>query len=142
MPTLDTLTVRFEADARNLLHDLSALETRLDRLQQGKSVAFPSASELELRLTVTADQAISRALAGAGDQLKNAVISHETQFAAALSEAQEALAHALSAAVDRLASSIQITVPVHVDSKKLTTATVQNIRQQSVTRGASYVTLT
>ena len=95
-----------------------------------------------MRLTVTADQAISRALAGAGDTLANAVLSHETQFAAALSEAQQALSHALNAAIERLASSIQITVPVHVDSKKLTTATVQNIRQQSVTRGASYVTLT
>lgn len=142
MPTLDTLTVRFEADARNLLHDLSALETRLDRLQQGKSVAFPTASELEMRLTVTADQAISRALAGAGDTLAGAVLSHETQFAAALSEAQEALSRALNAAVERLASSIQITVPVHVDSQKLATATVQSIRQQSVTRGVSYKMLT
>lgn len=139
MPTLDTLTVRFEADARNLLHDLSALETRLDHLQQGRSVAFPSTAELELKLTVTADQAISRALAGAGDALAGAVLSHEVQFSAALSEAQEALSHALNAAVEKLASSIQITVPVHIDSKKLATATVQGIRQQSVSRGVSYM---
>lgn len=140
MPTLDTLTVRFEADARNLLHDLSALESRLDRLQTGRTVAFPTASELEMRLTVTADQSISRALAGAGDVLANAVLSHETQFSAALSQAQSALADALSAAVDKIASSIHITAPVYIDGQKLADATVKNIRQQSVTRG-SYVAL-
>ncbi|MBR6787338.1 MAG: hypothetical protein IKM26_05415 [Clostridia bacterium] len=140
MPTLDTLTVRFEADARNLLNDLSALETRLDRLQMGRAVAFPSASELEMRLTVTADQAISHALSGAGDVLAHAVQAHEVQFSAALSQAQAALADTLSAAVDKLASSIRITAPVYIDGQKLADATVKNIRQQSITRG-SYVAL-
>lgn len=135
MPTLDTLTVRLEADARSLLSDLTTLETRLDRLQQGKSAAFPRASELELRLTVAADQAISHALQGAGDTLSQAVLRHETQFAAALNQAQSAMTAALQNAVDRLASSIQITVPVSIDGQKLATATVKNIRQQSIARG-------
>lgn len=140
MPTLDTLTVRFEADARALLSDLNALETRLDQLQQGRNIAFPHASELEMRLTVSADQAISRALAGAGDQLSQAVSNHEKQFSTALSQAQNALAAALQKAVDKLASSIQITVPVTIDGQKLATATLRNIRQQSIARG-SYMAL-
>lgn len=140
MPTLDTLTVRFEADARALLHDLTALETRLDHLQQGRAVAFPQASELEMRLTVAADQAIFHALQGAGDTLSAAVLSHEAQFSTALSQAQNALASALQNAVDKLISSIQITVPVSIDGQRLATATVKNIRQQSIARGA-YMTL-
>lgn len=140
MPTLDTLTVRFEADARQLLNDLSALETRLDRLQTGRTVAFPSASELEMRLTVTADQAISHALRGAGDTLANAVSGHEVHFSDALAKAQSALADALANAVDKLTASLHITVPVYVDGQKLASATLKNIRQQSVSRGA-YVTL-
>lgn len=140
MPTLDTLTVRFEADARHLLSDLTAMETRLDALQQGKNVTFPGASDLAVHLTVTADQAISRALATAGDTLANAVHAHESQFAASLSQAQAALADALTAAVNKLASSISVTVPVYVDGQKVATAAVKNIRQQSLTRG-SYVTL-
>lgn len=140
MPTLDTLTVRFEADARNLLHDLSALEARLDRLQTGKAVAFPSAAELEMRLTVTADQAISHALAGAGNTLSAAVLSHEEQFSAALAQSQSALADALSRAVDKLAASLHITVPVYVDGRKVADAALKSIRRQSVSRGA-FVTL-
>lgn len=140
MPTLDTLTVRFEADARNLLNDLTALETRLDRLQTGRSIAFPSTSELEMRLTVAADQAISHALAGAGNVLASAVRDHDVQLSASLSQAQAALADALAAAVDRLASSIHITAPVYIDGQKLADATVKNIRQQSITRG-SYAAL-
>jgi hypothetical protein len=135
VPTLDTLTVRFEADARNLLQDLTALETRLDHLQQGKIVSFPGASELEMKLTVTADQAISRALSTAGDTLSAAVLSHEAQFSAALSHAQSALSDALSQAVNKIASSIHITVPVYVDGQKVASAAVKNIRQQSVSRG-------
>ena len=140
MPTLDTLTVRFEADARHLLSDLTAMETRLDALQQGKNVTFPGASDLAVQLTVTADQAISRALATAGDTLATAVHAHESLFAASLSQAQAALADTLTAAVNKLASSISVTVPVYVDGQKVATAAVKNIRQQSLTRG-SYVTL-
>ena len=136
MPTLDTLTVRLEADARQLMHDLTALETRLDRLQQGRAFSFPQASELEMRLTVAADQSIARALQNAGDMLSQAVLSHEAQFSAALSQAQNAMAAALQSAVDRLASSIRITVPVSIDGQRLATATVKNIRQQSIARGS------
>ena len=136
MPTLDTLTVRLEADARQLMHDLTALETRLDRLQQGRAFSFPPASELEMRLTVAADQSIARALQNAGDMLSQAVLSHEAQFSAALSQAQNAMAAALQSAVDRLASSIRITVPVSIDGQRLATATVKNIRQQSIARGS------
>lgn len=135
MPTLETLTVCLEADARKLMNDLSALETRLDHLQQGKSVAFPHASDLEMRLTVAADQSISCALQSAGDTLSQAVLSHEAQFSAALAQAQSALTAALQGAVDKLASSIHITVPVSVDGQRLATAAVKNIRQQSITRG-------
>ena len=140
MPTLDTLTVCFEADARNLMQDLDALEMRMDQLQRGKSVAFPSASELEMQLTVVADHAVSQALSTAGDTLAQAVLSHETQFSAALAQAETALTDALSRAVDKLASSIHITVPVSIDGQKVAAATVKNIRQQSLTRG-SMVTL-
>lgn len=135
MPTLETLTVCLEADARKLMNDLSALETRLDHLQQGKNIAFPHASDLEMRLTVAADQSISRALQNAGDTLSQAVLSHEAQFSAALAQAQSALTAALQGAVDKLASSIHITVPVSVDGQRLATAAVKNIRQQSITRG-------
>ena len=136
MPTLETLTVCLEADARKLMNDLTALETRLDHLQQGKSVAFPHASDLEMRLTVAADQSISRALHSAGDALSQAVLSHETQFSAALAQSQNALVSALQSAVDKLAASIHITVPVSVDGQRLATAAVKNIRQQSITRGS------
>ncbi len=137
MPTLETLTVCLEADARKLMNDLTALETRLDHLQQGRSISFPQASELEMRLTVAADQAVSRALRGAGDTLSQAVLSHETQFAAALAQSQNALVAALQGAVDKLASSIHITVPVSVDGQRLAAATVRNIRQQAITRGSA-----
>lgn len=140
MPTIETLTVRLEADAQSLLQDLSALETRLDQLQQGKIIAFPRASDLELRLTVAADQAISHALQSAGDTLSQAVLSHEAQFSAALSQAQSAMASALQSAADKLASAIQITVPVSIDGQRLATATIKNIRRQSIARG-SYVAL-
>lgn len=136
MPTLDTLTVCFEADAKSLMQDLDALEMRLDQLQLGRSVAFPSTSDLEMRLTVAADQSISQALSTAGDTLSQAVLSHETQFAAALAQAENALADALSRAVDKLASSIRITVPVSIDGKKVADATIKNIRQQSLSRGS------
>lgn len=136
MSTLETLTVCLEADARRLMNDLTALETRLDHLQQGRSVAFPHASDLEMRLTVAADQSIARALQSAGDTLSQAVLSHETQFSAALAQAQNALVSALQNAVDRLASSIHITVPVSIDGQRLAAATIKNIRQQSIARGS------
>lgn len=140
MPNLDTLTVRFEADARALMRDLDSLDQRLDRLQEGKTVAFPSFSSLEMRLTVAADEAISRALQGAGDRLSQAVTLHETAFSAALSDAQRQLAAALDHAVSRLSSSIQVTVPVSIDGARLSTHVAKRLREQSSISGA-YATL-
>jgi len=136
MPTLDTMTVRFEADARNLLNDLNALETQLNRLQEGKTVSFPSLSDLQLRLTIAADEAVSRALSGAGHTLSQAIQSHETQFSQALAQSQKSLASALQKAADKVASSIRVTVPVYVDGQKVANAVIGKLRRQSVSGGS------
>ena len=136
MQTLDTMTVRFEADARALLGDLDTLESQLDRLQEGKTVSFPSLSDLQLRLTVAADEAVSRALSGAGQTLAQAVDSHEVKLAQALNQSQKALAAALQSAADKMASSIRITVPVSVDGQKVANAVINKLRLQSVSGGS------
>ena len=136
MSTLDTMTVRFEADARSLLSDLNALENRLDRLREGEAVSFPSLSDLQLRLTVAADEAISRALSGAGHTLSQAVLSHEAQFSRSLTQSQKALSGALQKAADKMASSIRVTVPVYVDGQKVAQAVIGRLRRQSVSEGS------
>ena len=65
----------------------------------------------------------SRALANAGSMLSAAVLSHEEQFASALSASQQAMAAALQSAAQQLASSIQITVPVAINGQQVATAT-------------------
>lgn len=135
MPNLDTLTVRLEADAQALMKDLDSLDQRLDRLQEGKTVSLPAFSALEMRLTVAADEAISRSLNGAGEALSQAVLQHETAFSAALADAQRQLAAALERAVERLSSRIEITVPVSIDGARLTTHVISRLREQSVGSG-------
>ena len=140
MSTLDTMTVRFEADARALLGDLNALETRLNQLQEGKSVSFPSLSDLQLRLTIAADEAVTRALSGAGYTLSQAIQSHETHLSQALAQSQKSLAGALQKAADKMASSIRITAPVYVDGQKVANAVISRLHRQSVS-GGSYNSL-
>lgn len=95
MTTLDTLCVRLEAEAGSLFQDLDTLEHRLTALrgQSGQRVSLPA--ELEMRLSVTADEAIAGALRGAGDTLSAAVQGHDVQLGGALAEAQQAMAAAL-----------------------------------------------
>ena len=135
MPTIDTLAVRFEADAQELFRNLDTLETRLNTLRAGSVHTLPAMSDISMQLTVTADDAISRALQGAGDTLKSAVLSHEAQFSSAVQAAGSAMAGALQAAVDRLAASIHITVPVTLNGQRITTATVKNMNQRALTSG-------
>ena len=91
MTTLDTLCVRLEAEAGSLFQDLDTLEHRLTALrgQSGQRVSLPA--ELEMRLSVTADEAIAGALRGAGDTLSAAVQGHDVQLGGALAEAQQAM---------------------------------------------------
>ena len=90
MTTLDTLCVRLEAEAGSLFQDLDTLEHRLTALrgQSGQRVSLPA--ELEMRLSVTADEAIAGALRGAGDTLSAAVQGHDVQLGGALAEASPA----------------------------------------------------
>ena len=80
MSPLDTLCVRLEAEAGSLFQDLDTLEHRLTALrgQSGQRVSLPA--ELEMRLSVTADEAIAGALRGAGDALSAAVQGHDVQL--------------------------------------------------------------
>jgi len=138
MPTIDTLAVRFEADAQALFQSLDTLEMRLSALREGRVHTLPAMSDISMQLTVTADEAISRALQGAGETLKNAVLSHEAQFSAALQSAQQAMAAALQSAVSRLTDSIQITVPVTINSQRVATATAKTLDQRALTSGLMY----
>lgn len=123
MSTLDTLTVRFEADAKALFDSLDTVSDRLNALRAGSTNVLPAMGDIQMQLTVTADEAISRALANAGSMLSAAVLSHEEQFASALSASQQAMAAALQSAAQQLASSIQITVPVAINGQQVATAT-------------------
>lgn len=137
--TIDTLAVRFEADAEALFRSLDTLEARLDALRAGSTQTLPAMQDIGLQLNITADEAISRALQGAGDTLKAAVLSHEAQFSSALQTAGQAMASALQGAVDRLSSSISITVPVTISGQRVATATAATLNQRAKTRG--YVAL-
>lgn len=123
MSTLDTLTVRFEADAKALFDSLDTVSDRLNALRAGSTNVLPAMGDIQMQLTVTADEAISRALSNAGSMLSAAVLSHEEQFASALSASQQAMAAALQSAAQQLASSIQITVPVAINGQQVATAT-------------------
>ena len=157
MTTLDTLSVRFEADTAALFSSLDALETRLAALHNANEMPLTLSQEIETRLTVTADEAISRALNGAGERLSQAVEhhdaayasaltaagerlvqaidGHEVAFGSALAAAEQAMAAALQNAVNRLQSAINITVPVSVDGYRLGTATLKGLKQQSLAAG-------
>ena len=135
MPTIDTLSVRFEADAQELFRSLDTLEERLSVLREGRTHTLPGMSDISMQLTVTADEAISSALSGAGETLKSAVLSHEMQFAAALQSAENAMAAALLSAADRLANSIHITVPITLNGQRVATATSKNLDQRALTSG-------
>lgn len=137
MTTLDTLCVRLEAEAGSLFQDLDTLEHRLTALrgQSGQRVSLPA--ELEMRLSVTADEAIVGALRGAGDTLAAAVQGHDVQLGGALAEAQQAMAAALQSAVNRLSASLNVTVPVYIDSTRVANAVVNQVRRRLVSGGRS-----
>lgn len=137
MTTLDTLCVRLEAEAGSLFQDLDTLEHRLTALrgQSGQRVSLPA--ELEMRLSVTADEAIAGALRGAGDTLAAAVQGHDVQLGGVLAEAQQAMAAALQSAVNRLSASLNVTVPVYIDSTRVANAVVNQVRRRLVSGGRS-----
>ena len=137
MTTLDTLCVRLEAEAGSLFQDLDTLEHRLTALrgQSGQRVSLPA--ELEMRLSVTADEAIAGALRGAGDTLSAAVQEHDVQLGGALAEAQQAMAAALQSAVNKLSASLNVTVPVYIDSTRVANAVVNQVRRRLVSGGRS-----
>lgn len=126
MTTLDTLCVRLEAEAGSLFQDLDTLEHRLTALrgQSGQRVSLPA--ELEMRLSVTADEAIAGALRGAGDTLSAAVQGHDVQ-----------LGGALQSAVNKLSASLNVTVPVYIDSTRVANAVVNQVRRRLVSGGRS-----
>ncbi len=129
MTTLDTLCVRLEAEAGSLFQDLDTLEHRLTALrgQSGQRVS----------LSVTADEAIAGALRGAGDALSAAVQGHDVQLGGALAEAQQAMAAALQSAVNKLSASLNVTVPVYIDSTRVANAVVNQVRRRLVSGGRS-----
>ncbi len=135
MTTLDTLCVRLEAEAGDVFGKLDTLETRLHALrgQGAQTISLPA--DLEMRLTVAADDAVSAALAGAGETLAAAVAGHDAQLGAALASAQQALADALTAAVNRLSASLNVTVPVYIDSTRVANAVVGNVKQKLMMKG-------
>lgn len=137
MTTLDTLCVRLEAEAGSLFQDLDTLEHRLTALrgQSGQRVSLPA--ELEMRLSVTADEAIAGALRGAGDTLSAAVQGNDVQLGGALAEAQQAMAAALQSAVNKLSASLNVTVPVYIDSTRVANAVVNQVRRRLVSGGRS-----
>ena len=137
MTTLDTLCVRLEAEAGSLFQDLDTLEHRLTALrgQSGQRVSLPA--ELEMRLSVTADEAIAGTLRGAGDTLAAAVQGHDVQLGGALAEAQQAMAAALQSAVNKLSASLNVTVPVYIDSTRVANAVVNQVRRRLVSGGRS-----
>ena len=137
MTTLDTLCVRLEAEAGSLFQDLDTLVHRLTALrgQSGQRVSLPA--ELEMRLSVTADEAIAGALRGAGDTLAAAVLGHDVQLGGALAEAQQAMAAALQSAVNKLSASLNVTVPVYIDSTRVANAVVNQVRRRLVSGGRS-----
>ena len=137
MTTLDTLCVRLEAEAGSLFQDLDTLEHRLTALrgQSGQRVSLPA--ELEMRLSVTADEAIAGAPRLAGDALSAAVQGHDVQLGGALAEAQQAMAAALQSAVNKLSASLNVTVPVYIDSTRVANAVVNQVRRRLVSGGRS-----
>ncbi|MBQ7455202.1 MAG: hypothetical protein IJS53_02055 [Clostridia bacterium] len=135
MSTLDTLTVRFEADAADLLGSLDDVDRRLKALRDQRTIPLTLAGQIETRLTVAADEAISRALSGAGERLSQAVEGHEAAFGQALAAAEQAMGAALQSAVRSLQNSVNITIPLYVDGARLTTAVVRGLRQQTLTQG-------
>ncbi len=139
MTTLDTLTVSFEADANALFSSLDALDARLAALRGQGTQRLDFNHEIETMLTVTADEAISRALSGAGERLAAAVSAHEANFGSALASAERAMADALQAAVNRLSASINVTIPVSVDGYRLGTAALRGLQRQSLASGRASV---
>ena len=137
MTTLDTLCVRLEAEAGSLFQDLDTLEHRLTALrgQSGQRVSLPA--ELEMRLSVTADEAIAGALRGAGDTLSAAVQGHDVQLGGALAEAQQAMAAALQSAANKLSASLNVNVPVYTDSTRVANAVVNQVGRRLVSGGRS-----
>jgi len=131
--TLETLTVRFEADADAFFQSADALEKRLAAIKSASPVRLPL--DLETRLTVAADGAISAALSGAGDTLAQAVRDHEVSFQSALSDDRRQLAAALESAVSRSVSNISVTIPVTVSGSTVTTAAVRSLRERMLSQG-------
>lgn len=137
MTTLDTLCVRFEAEAGDLFNSLDSIESRIAALREGGDTAATLPAEIEMRLCVAADEAISSALRGAGDTLSDAVAGHEVQLGASLAAAQQAMAAALQSAVNRLSASFNVTVPVYIDSTRVANAALGKIKQRLLSSGRS-----
>lgn len=135
MNILDTLAVRFEADAGELFASLDAIDARLLALRSSGEQPVTLPLEWQAQLTVTADEAISHALSSAGDTIAEAIRAHDVAFSDALADAQRAMAGALQSAADKLASSITITVPVNIDGQRLADATISNLRRRSLSQG-------
>lgn len=137
MATLDTLTIRFEADAENLFAGLTALETRLNSLKGDGEIFSNGELNLSARLSAVSDEAITGALSRAGETLAQAVRAQDIRAADAVSGARAQLSAALEAAVDKIASSIHITVPVSVDGYRLGLAAVRGIRRVAAAQGTA-----
>lgn len=88
-------------------------------------------------MSVTADEAIAGALRGAGDTLSAAVQGHDVQLGGALAEAQQAMAAALQSAVNKLSASLNVNVPVYIDSTRVANAVVNQVRRRLVSGGRS-----
>ena len=55
----------------------------------------------------------------------------------ALAEAQQAMAAALQSAVNKLSASLNVTVPVYIDSTRVANAVVNQVRRRLVSGGRS-----
>lgn len=134
MSNIETLTVRFEADAAPFFKSAEEIEQRLRSLRQGGA---PVPLEMETRLTVAADSAIRRALEGAGETLAEAVRAHDISLGNALAGAERELADALRSAVRQAVSAITITVPVTVSGTAVSSAGARDTKVKTLLQGGS-----
>lgn len=71
------------------------------------------------------------------DTLSAAVQGHDVQLGGALAEAQQAMAAALQSAVNKLSASLNVNVPVYIDSTRVANAVVNQVRRRLVSGGRS-----
>lgn len=137
MATLDTLTIRFEADAEHLFRGIDALETRLNAIKGEGELFTGGELNLHARLTAVNDEAIRDALSQAGNTLAQAVQAQDARAADAMTRAEDSLCAALRSAADTIISSIHITVPLTVDGYKLGQAAISGIRRVAASQGTA-----